>query len=147
MYQHILVPLDGSANSNQALQEAIELSRVFGAKLTLLTVVNNSNWIAASGSIATDITKDYRERAERLLAQGRAITDKAGIQTTSVIKTGIPKNVIVDYCQSEDIDLIVIGKSGADAINRLLIGSTTAYVVRHATVRVLVVNAQEDPEA
>ncbi len=140
MYQDILVPLDGSVNADEALQEAIQLSRYFGSQITLLTVVNNSNWLAASGSISYDFKKDYRERAEKLLAQGSEVAEKAGIQTESVVKTGIPKNEIVSYAKEHAVNLIVIGKSGADAINRMLIGSTTAYVVRNAPVRVLVVN-------
>ncbi|KRM76531.1 universal stress protein [Secundilactobacillus collinoides] len=146
MYQDILVPLDGSVNADEALQEAIQLSRYFGSQITLLTVVNNSNWLAASGSITYDFTKDYRERAEKLLAQGSEIAEKAGIQTESVIETGIPKNVVVSFAKEHAIDLIVIGKSGADAINRMLIGSTTAYVVRNASVRVLVVNDDDTSE-
>ncbi len=146
MYQDILVPLDGSVNADEALQEAIQLSRYFGSQITLLTVVNNSNWLAASGSITYDFTKDYRERAEKLLAQGSEIAEKAGIHTESVIETGIPKNVIVSFAKEHAIDLIVIGKSGADAINRMLIGSTTAYVVRNASVRVLVVNDDDTSE-
>lgn len=146
MYQDILVPLDGSVNADEALQEAIQLSRYFGSQITLLTVVNNSNWLAASGSISYDFKKDYRERAEKLLAQGSEVAEKAGIQTESVVKTGIPKNEIVSYAKEHAVNLIVIGKSGADAINRMLIGSTTAYVVRNAPVRVLVVNDDDKSE-
>lgn len=52
-------------------------------------------------------------------------------------KNGNPKSAIVEYAKEEKIDLIVIGGTGA--FSRLLLGSTTAYVVNHAPCNILVV--------
>ncbi len=49
MYEHILVPLDGSRNSKQALEEAISLAKKFDSKLSLLTVINNTNFYYGAG--------------------------------------------------------------------------------------------------
>ncbi|MCH4165010.1 MAG: universal stress protein, partial [Lentilactobacillus diolivorans] len=59
----------------------------------------------------------------------------------TLIKRGYPKSIIAtDVPTDENIDLIVMGKSGTGALDRLIMGSTTAYVVRNAHVQVLVVN-------
>ena len=52
---------------------------------------------------------------------------------------GSPKKEIVDFAQANDIDLIVIGVTGTGAFDRLLVGSTTAYVIDHARCNVMVV--------
>lgn len=52
---------------------------------------------------------------------------------------GDPKRSIIEFAKENDIDLIVIGATGRGAIERTLIGSTTAYVVNHAPCNVMVV--------
>lgn len=146
MFSHILVPLDGSDNSMSALNVAIRISRYFGSKITLMAVVDEARMTLAAGNVPMDIQSELRKHAREVIAAGKKITEEAGIDAETVIDHGSPKNVIVETANKQDYDLIVIGKSGADALNRLLIGSTTAYVVRKADVQVLVVNAEEKTE-
>lgn len=144
MFSHILVPLDGSDNSKSALKVAIKISRYFGSTITLIAVVDQTRMTLAAGNIPMDIQNDLRNHAVEVLKEGKKITEEAGIDAKTIIEDGPPKSVIVDTANQNDYDLIVIGKSGVDAFNRLLIGSTTAYVVRRANVQVLVVNAEEE---
>ncbi|MCH5461191.1 universal stress protein [Lactobacillus sp. LC28-10] len=146
MFSHILVPLDGSDNSMSALNVAIKISRYFGSKITLMAVVDEARMTLAAGNVPMDIQSELRQHAREVIAAGKKTTEAAGIDAETVIDHGSPKNVIVETANKKDFDLIVIGKSGADALNRILIGSTTAYVVRHANVQVLVVNDEEKTE-
>lgn len=143
MFSHILVPLDGSDNSKSALKVAIRISRYFGSTLTLIAVVDRTRMTLAAGNIPMDIQKEMRGRAAANIDEGKQMAENAGIDAKTMIEEGAPKSVIVDTANQKDFDLVVIGKSGVDAFNRLVIGSTTAYVVRHADVQVLVVNAEE----
>ena len=143
MYQHILVPLDGSDNSKQALAEAIALAKTFGSSVTLLTVINEGSFYITAGNVPYNYSDELKRRAEEIEAEGKRVAEAAGINVNTVVLKGIPKNIIATFSDDADIDLIVIGKSGADALDRLLIGSTTAYVVRNTKVRVLVVNEDE----
>ena len=62
------------------------------------------------------------------------------VKTLDIVRlTGTPKREIVNYAQENNIDLIIIGSTGLDAIDRLLLGSTTQYVVNHAKCNVLVI--------
>lgn len=144
MFSHILVPLDGSDNSKSALKVAIRISRYFGSSITLLAVIDQTRMTLAAGNIPMDIQSELRRHATAVMDEGKKIAEEAGINAKTIVKNGSPKTVIVETANQEDFDLVVIGKSGVDAINRLLIGSTTAYVVRRANVQVLVVNAEDE---
>lgn len=146
MYQQILVPLDGSDNAQSALQEAIQISRYFGSTLTLMAVVDQGRVIVASGSIPYDLSGELTKQAQQVLEESKRQVEAAGVIATTVVESGSPKHEIVKYANEHDIELIVIGKSGADAINRLLLGSTTAYVVRNAKERVLVVDSEDSTD-
>ncbi|WP_056948052.1 universal stress protein [Secundilactobacillus odoratitofui] len=144
MYQRILVPLDGSQNAQSALKTAIQIARYFGSTLILMSVADQGSMSIASGSLPLDLSQELGKRAQQILNEGQSTAETAGVAMESFVTEGIPKNEIVSAAEDEEADLIVIGKSGADALNRLLIGSTTAYVVRRAPVQVLVVNAEEN---
>lgn len=144
MYQRILVPLDGSQNAQSALKTAIQIARYFGSTLILMSVADQGSMSIASGSLPLDLSQELGKRAQQILNEGQSTVETAGVAMESFVTEGIPKNEIVSAAEDEEVDLIVIGKSGVDALNRLLIGSTTAYVVRRAPVQVLVVNAEEN---
>lgn len=146
MYEHILVPLDGSRNSKQALEEAVKLAKQFKSKISLLTVINNTNFYYGTGAagMPPSMYDDQKQMAEKILADAKKYVETQGIAYEATADIGNPKNIIAHiYPDQHGIDLIVIGKSGVDALNRLLIGSTTAYVVRNAATKVLVVNAKD----
>lgn len=140
MYQNILVPLDGSDNAKQALKEAIAIAKNFGSQITLLTVVNEGSFFITAGSVPYNYSEEFMKRAQAIEEEGQSTVEAAGIPVKTTLLKGIPKNLIANFSDDHPVDLIVIGKSGADALDRLLIGSTTAYVVRNAKVKVLVVN-------
>lgn len=143
MYQHILVPLDGSKNSQKALSVAITIAKTFSSKLTLLSVVDNRT-LAVPTTTATPVNNAYTELkgyAQGIVDAGLKTVQENGLDADTIVSQGYPKSLIAtDVPKEQGIDLIVIGKSGRGAVDRLLIGSTTAYVVRNATVQVLVVN-------
>lgn len=146
MYRNILVPMDGSSNSKRALDEAINLSEKFGSKISILSVVNESNMIFTTGSPDMILT-GLKSNAEDIAEKGRKQAADRGVAVEVFVQRGIPKQVIADEFPSEHhIDLIVIGKSGADAFDRLLLGSTTSYVVRKSKAKILVVNDEESED-
>lgn len=145
MYKNILVPLDGSKNSQLALEEACKLAKQFDSTIHLVTVINNTNFYYGAGAAGMPprMYDDQRDIAEKIINAAKKYADSQGVKYESSIDTGNPKNIIAHvYPDEHDVDLIVIGKSGVDAINRVLIGSTTAFVVRNSTTKVLVVNTK-----
>ncbi len=145
IYDNILVPLDGGRNAQQALEEACKLAKQFDSKLSLVTVINNTNFYYGAGAagMPPSMYDDQHKVAENIIDEAKKYVDSQGVKYETAIDIGNPKNIIAHvYPDEHDVDLIVIGKSGVDAINRLLIGSTTAFVVRNATTKVLVVNTK-----
>ena len=144
MYKHIVVPLDGSHNSKLALSEALKLVNQFNAELTLVNVADDKRLIYTVTGTGIANTggyyKELDEQATKILADGKKIAEDAGVTVKAEVLHGSPKQVIaVEYPENHDVDLIVMGKSGTDAIDRLLVGSTTAAVVRNALTNVLVI--------
>ncbi|MFD0897757.1 universal stress protein [Loigolactobacillus binensis] len=149
MYERILVPLDGSQNAEQALKEAIELSKKFAAKLFIACIVDEQHYMAYGYGMAApiDFYDDLKQRSQRILKDAETVAKEAGVQTTTILADGIPKKAIaLELPKKYAIDLIVMGKSGVDALSRIMLGSTTSYVVRHSTTKVLVVNDADDDQ-
>ncbi|KYK03574.1 universal stress protein [Levilactobacillus brevis] len=143
MYQHILVPLDGSSNANEALKAAIDLAKDWHASLLLLHVTDINQFGGyARGLAYTEVIASMRENATELMTRAKELATAAGVTVTTANLEGAPKQQITDVANDAEngIDLIVIGKSGTNAFSRLVVGSTTTYVVQHAHPNVFVIN-------
>lgn len=147
-YAKILVPLDGSANSKAALNEAITLAKQFGSEIYLLAVVDSVRHGVTTnyGSPSVDnMMKPLQDYSQKNLDAAAETVKNAGIKSQSLMIEADPKYTIAkDVPEQYDINLIVMGKSGADALQRLMVGSTTAYVVRHTESNVLVISSEDE---
>jgi nucleotide-binding universal stress UspA family protein len=156
MYSQILVPLDGSENSERALPHAQELARISGATLHLIQVVSHSeeldmargggySFLAAEYS--QDLAQEYiaarLNRAGEYLKEAAMRLDARGIKAETAVKEGAAAENIIQYAQENGIDLIIMGTRGQGGIQRFLLGSTTDWVLRTGHLPVLVVPPEE----
>lgn len=139
-YNKILVAYDGSEQSTNALEHAKKLAQLDNAQLTILQVVSLPNdhyyGIYELGDLVHkdyDILNKIREKLNKQLLQDSPSNMEI------VVSEGTPKYTINDYAKKHEFDLIVMGATGSHGINRLLLGSTTSYVVNHAPCTVVVV--------
>ncbi|OIP59051.1 MAG: hypothetical protein AUK38_06435 [Nitrospirae bacterium CG2_30_41_42] len=138
----ILFPTDFSEGSSQALQYAADIARRYGAKLYLLYVVHEiveaGGWYVPHPSM-DNIYKDLVRDAQKELDEYglEELEGLNGIERR--VLRGVPHEVIVKFASDNRIDLIIIGTHGRKGIDRILFGSTAAYVVRHAPCPVLTV--------
>lgn len=146
MYQRILVPIDGSATSERALQEAIQLA-AGKAQLRLVYVIEEGYALDAEGYAFinyADLQEAFRQTGERALAKAAEIVRQSGMTAETAV-LDVPgehtANVIDNDALSWKADLIVIGTHGRSGVGRLLMGSVAEHVVRHASVPVLLVRA------
>ena len=142
MYDHILVPTDGSDHAERAAEHAALLAEAFDATLHLLTVVDIE---AAAGPFsAGGVDEAYVERrsaAEReALAELADSLDGAVAVETEVV-TGQPAEGILDYVTDHEADLVVMGTHGRSGLRRYLTGSVAERVLRLSPVPVLTVRA------
>lgn len=134
----LLVPVDFSACSGKALEYAVALARQFDAELALLHVVHTYTPTAEMGPFDVETVQEAVE-------QLTALRDTAPheFKCHTLVRTGVPDIEIVAVAQEMDIDLIVISTSGRTGLARMLLGSTTELVLRHAHCPVLVVREQQ----
>lgn len=143
MYQRLLVPLDGSSNANEALKSAIDLAKDWQAKLVLLNVIDITQFSPQGlGGGYAAVIQGLRQSSQEILQQAKETVEDAGLEASLIVREGAPKQVIVDVANAVDaaIDLVVMGKTGTNAFSRMIVGSTTNYVVQHAAPNVVVVN-------
>ncbi len=147
MYRRILVPIDGSATSDRALQEAIKLANG-EAQLRLVYVLEEIYLLDAEGYAYIDyaaLQQAVRNTGARTLALAAEKVQRSGATAESALLEASGERVagvIVSEAQQWQADLIVIGTHGRSGLNRLLLGSVAEGVVRVASVPVLLVRAQ-----
>jgi nucleotide-binding universal stress UspA family protein len=133
----ILLATDLSAVSGDAATQAFDLARDLDAELLVLSVIDPaSGRIAGRPGQRIDQLRAGREHsAQDFVTRGR----DAGVRVTFLIWEGVPGEAIVEVATSEAVDLVVVGSHGRGAVGRVLIGSVSDHVVRHAPCPVLVV--------
>ncbi len=134
----ILLATDLGPAAAQAEEEALDLAAGLGAELLIVSVVDPRSLRLPNGSAVSrvDQVRTAREAAARdLVARGR----RAGVRVQFLVWDGEPGESIVEAARAESADLVVVGSHGRGGVGRLLIGSVSDHVVRHAPCPVMVV--------
>ena len=136
----ILVPIDFSDYSKNALKYAAQFAKQFNAKIYLIYVVEPMIYPAdfSMGQVAipsTDI--DLHSRAEEELKKLSKEIVNGNSKVEVLTKTGKPFVEIIESASANDIDLIIIATHGHTGVEHLLFGSTAEKVVRKAPCPVL----------
>ena len=150
MYQHILVPVDGSATSLKGLSEAIGLAKVTGGQIRLLHMVDTLSVASAMGAyaISTDVMEQLREEGEQILQRARLQALAEGVATDVVLDDSVHGRLadwVVAQARAWPADLVVLGTHGRRGVGRLLLGSDAEQVLRISPVPVLLVRGQDTP--
>jgi nucleotide-binding universal stress UspA family protein len=154
MFERILVCLDGSKLAEQIMPYATEEAIRFQSKLVLLQVVQEPVVFSpgipgeASVPIQTDImvegTKEALKRARDYLAKLAAPLRKRGIQVETVAIPGRAGEAILDYANTNSINLITIATHGRGGLRRAVFGSVADHVLRESGLPVLVIRPQDE---
>ncbi|MFC4359465.1 universal stress protein [Halobium salinum] len=142
MYEHILLPTDGSESAEAAIDHAIDLAVRYDATLHVLYVVDT----AAFGDLPHDTSVVLEGFEEVGRAAVERVADRAretGVPVETDLVHGLPRDEIVDYVEAEGIDLVVMGTHGRTGLGRMVLGSTTERVVRRSPVPVVTVRHPE----
>lgn len=137
IYRHILVALDGSADSRTALRHAIALARDQNAKLTVLTVVPTTPTPVGPGVSPPPETAESHNKIIRE-ALGTIPRD---IGVTTRLEHGEIPHTILKVVAEEQYDLLVMGSHGHSRVHRALLGSVSERVLHKAAVPVLMLRA------
>ena len=143
LYNKILVPVDGSDYSNNAVLYAAGLAEKLGAELTILHVLPPtptyiSNYSDRMESIEKTLMNEFTKEAQDILAKNKNILSKKNISIKTKLIIGNPADEISKLAAEKQYDLIVIGNRGLGGIKGYLMGSVSNRVSRHAKCPVLI---------
>jgi nucleotide-binding universal stress UspA family protein len=137
VYRHILVALDGSADSKTALRHAIGLARDKNAKLTLMTVVPHTPTPVGPGVAPPPETDESHNAIIK-----EALTEvPKDVGVTTRLEHGEIADTILKLVATEDYDLLVMGSHGHSRVHRALLGSVSHRVLHKAAVPVLMLRS------
>ena len=139
---HILVPIDFSVHSRNALKYAIPLAEEFHAQLHLVYVVEPTIYPADLGFgqvVLPGVEDELRQKAAEELQELIATEIGDTIVATACVRTGSPHQEILDEALVRNVDLIVLASHGHSGVEQILFGSTADRIVHHAECPVLTV--------
>ncbi|EHE85312.1 universal stress protein [Latilactobacillus curvatus] len=144
-YKHILVAIDGSYEAELAFRKAVEVALRNNGQLHLIHVIDTRAFQNIS-SFDSAMVEQVTETAKRTMDEYIVTANELGLKDVDYsIEYGAPKSLIArEVPEKKNIDLIMIGATGLNAVERLLIGSVTEYVTRTAVCDVLVVRTDLD---
>jgi nucleotide-binding universal stress UspA family protein len=146
MFQNILVAIDGSPDSDQALTQAIDLAESEHSRLTLFGAVvtpPTAAYFGAGGEVAARLARDAAAETETILREGvQRVPD--GVSVSTVQSSEPARPALTHQIKTGHHDLIVMGSRGRGALRSALLGSVSHYVLHHSPVPVLIVHG--DPE-
>jgi nucleotide-binding universal stress UspA family protein len=138
----ILIPVDGSANAQRAVDHVIKYIAALKEVPQLLLL--NVQWNVATGNVKLFINQQtiedyYREQGMAALQMARAALDAAGLPYQYHISIATPAEAIAQYAREQGADQIVMGRQGQGALKSLLLGSVVNKVLHLANCPVLLI--------
>lgn len=141
-YKNILAPVDGSKISTVLVEKAAAVAVRNNTTLDLLYVIDTNSLSGLAGmSISGDVVYQLVQDAEEKLAKYQELSHNEGAKDVNIhVRFGSPKTVIArDFPADHGNELIMLGKSGLNTLERLLVGSVASFVVQNAKSDVLIV--------
>jgi nucleotide-binding universal stress UspA family protein len=145
-FAHLLVPVDGSELSDQAVGRALDLAGVLGARITFVHAEPGLPVALAGLGEPVDprtlemLVSASREQSREILANACRRAEESGIAAERLsLVNPMPHEAIVEAASRVGADLIVMASHGRRGIGALLLGSETQKVLTHCALPVLVV--------
>jgi nucleotide-binding universal stress UspA family protein len=145
MFRSVLVAVDGSADAEEALTQAIDLADSEHARLTLIAGVTglpSAAYVGLGGPAFAVMQADARSSAEAVLRRARErVPDD--LPVTTILTDEPIRPALIEQIKRGGHDLIAMGSRGRGAIRAALLGSVSHYVLHHTPIPVLIVHAAE----
>lgn len=145
LHMKILLAIDNSKFSQIAMQAVAKQFRTKGTQVRVLHVVEPISAYFSTDMIPhfvphiAKVEQERRKEAKELVQRAARKLRKVGFRTSEIVEAGDPKIKIIDHAANWHADLIVLGSHGWKGLGRLLMGSVSEAVTRHAECSVEVV--------
>lgn len=145
MFKRIVVGTDGSDTATEAVRQAVELAKLSGASLEVVSAYEpipaqrvRSEQRDAPGDVQYEIGP--REDVNLALDSASGLAKREGIEAVNTIaRDGDPADVLLSVAEEMNADLIVVGNKGMTGARRFLLGSVPNKVSHHAPCSVIIV--------
>ncbi|MPZ99649.1 MAG: universal stress protein [Dehalococcoidia bacterium] len=162
MFTRILLPLDGSELSAQAVPHTLALAKATGAEAVIVRVIDSEAQIIAQTSPATieplpsgritaeiagEVVEGQRQAATETVTAAKAEFDAAGVPAGAELLEGSPGDQIVAAAERHGCDVVVMATRGRGGWKRAVLGSVADHVVREvegASVLLIRPEGEED---
>jgi|SRR5690606_34047691 len=138
----ILVPIDFSDFNRKVINKAIEHAKLVNGKLYLIHVATLDLGVIVSETgftylpeLEETVLNDEAEKMKEL----KALVENEGVACETIIRQGVPVDIIVQEASDLNADLIVIGSLGHNSLYNMFIGSVASDVIKYSTVPLLVI--------
>ncbi len=143
----ILIPVDGSKYSMEAVKVALKYAKATKVDISLMTVtpfISGLDLEITAGAM-DKLNKSMKSRGEEVLAKAQDILKAEGVTAKTVLSSSISApDEIISFAEKEKTDLIIIGSRGlGGAATRFIMGSVALKVVSHAPCNVYVVKTAD----
>jgi nucleotide-binding universal stress UspA family protein len=136
-FSKILVPLDGSNNSNRGLDKAIDIAKLSGAEITGFYVFQLP--LVAGIKYTKKMRDDSQNKAVKAIGPAMKKVQQSGITFKHKTSGGHIGSDIVKFANKGKFDMIVIGARGIGGAKEAFLGSTSNYVLHKTKTPVLVI--------
>lgn len=147
-FEHVLITLDGSLLSEQALEPGLEMARVFGSRVTLLRVDTGESLgrielgfleLAGQGLSKPVAEQDRFDRVSHYLDNIARQGVATGLEINTVLLQGSPAGGILEYLENNPIDLLVMATHGHTGLRRWVYGSVTQKCLHNSACAMLII--------
>jgi len=147
MYNHILIPTDGSDVAQKGVDHGLSLAKTLQAKVTVILATERFPYYVSGGAGWVATPRDVegydarqKEFAEQQLEKVREAAVKMGVPVEVLhVANADPAEAIIETAKARECSLIVMSSHGRRGVGRLLLGSQTSNVLVGSPVPVLVV--------
>jgi nucleotide-binding universal stress UspA family protein len=141
MLSKILIPIDGSANSFRALEQANFFSNKNprSTNYSLYIIEDLPSLYIYSPKTIEKLHADYKSESAKILERCKEMANQSGININTVLEEGDPASKIIGYSEMKQFDLIIIGSRGMGKFKEWIIGSVSNKVLHHAKCSVMLV--------
>jgi nucleotide-binding universal stress UspA family protein len=148
LFHNILVSIDGSPHSDEALRQAIEIALADRSRLTLLSAVRHCPpwaYSPVTAAAAQQLTADFEREAHRVMCEAVDRVPQS-VPVTKIVTHRQIRTALMRRIKSGHHDLLVMGSRGRGALKASLLGSVSHYVVNHSPIPVLIAQAPDEAQ-
>jgi nucleotide-binding universal stress UspA family protein len=143
VYKHILIPTDGSALSQEAIEHGVALAKALSAKVTAVTVSEPFHVSAFEPGFVAAYKEHTMTLAAKYLRGAKDAATASGVTCDVVqIEHEQPYQAIIDTAEKRGCDVIVMASHGRRGVSAIVLGSETVKVLTHSAIPIIVVRGQ-----